>query len=85
MLIVATLIAIAGASPPATPLKGGTASAGSVCQTVEQKPVDVRGASQPRTLAQEPPAREIKAVLHTEGGCIKPIVVRDQVGAPPAR
>jgi len=85
MLVVATLIAIAGASPPAPMLKGRAAGAGAVCQTAEQKPVDERGASRPRALGQEPRAKEIKAVLYTEGGCIKPIVVRDQISAPPAR
>ncbi|CAN5596857.1 hypothetical protein BH10PSE14_BH10PSE14_42720 [soil metagenome] len=31
-------------------------------------------------LGEMPPAKQLIAVLHTEGGCEKPIVVSDQVG-----
>lgn len=31
-------------------------------------------------LGEMPPAKHLIAVLHTEGGCEKPIVVSDQVG-----
>jgi hypothetical protein len=31
-------------------------------------------------LGEMPPARHLLAVLHTENGCEKPIVVSDQVG-----
>ncbi|WP_420146062.1 hypothetical protein [Sphingobium sp.] len=32
------------------------------------------------TLARQPPADQIKAVLHSENGCAKPVVTRKNVG-----
>lgn len=41
------------------------------------------GATRPmlHPLGREPNATQVLAVLRTEGGCIKPVVVSDSVGA----
>jgi len=54
-----------------------------VCQNsglhqVEQRKEPLRA----HKLAAEPPAKEILTVLRTIDGCSKPVVVREDVGAP---
>lgn len=78
--------AIVAAVPAATTSKEKPVLTGTpVCQQAALQKVgkaEKRGAHK---LSQEPPAKQLKGVLYTEGGCNKPLVVRDEVGNAPRR
>jgi len=84
MILLALSLAAAVADIPQVRSRRG-AEAAPVCQTILPQRVDGRGSAGPRPLSTEPPAKDIAAVLYTEGGCSRPIVIRDEVGAPPRR
>jgi hypothetical protein len=72
------------AQPPAADPR--SLSVAPVCRTVSAHPAGAVAKTPvpaPHALGQEPPADEIAAMLYTEGGCIKPVVVREDVGASP--
>ncbi|MBO9669931.1 MAG: hypothetical protein J7485_05395 [Sphingobium sp.] len=85
MLLFAAAI-IAAATPvqrAATPQKAPVLTGAPVCQQAAIQKVGKAGKRGAHKLSQEPSAKELKAVLYTEGGCAKPLVVRDQVGNTP--
>jgi len=79
MLILATL----GLAAAAVPEKADRATARPICQNSRIEQAEQQRA-QPRahTLAAEPPASQILGVLRTVDGCTRPVVVREDVGAP---
>lgn len=50
------------------------------CENADMHMTRPAGAPSIRPLALEPLAREEKSVVYSEGTCVKPIVVREQVG-----
>lgn len=90
MLIVTALAAAAAgaAVPQKTVQSTQQAQMAPVCQQVGVHKTAPSGKADRRrthNLSKEPPAKELKAVLYTEGDCAKPIVVREQVGNTPQR
>jgi hypothetical protein len=82
MRIVAILALAAIAAAPA-PKPAAPAAAKPVCQDSRMSSTVQRGES-PRVhpLTAEPPAALILGVLRTVDGCTRPVVVREDVGAP---
>ena len=82
MRIVAILALATIAAAPA-PKPATTAAAKPVCQDSRMSYTVQRGES-PRVhpLTAEPPAALILGVLRTVDGCSRPVVIRDDVGAP---
>ena len=82
MRIVAILALAAIAAAPA-PKPSATAAAKPVCQNAGMSFADrqpQRATAHP--LTAEPPAKLILGVLRTVDGCSRPVVVREDVGAP---
>lgn len=63
---------------PASPAAGAP-----LCQRAAVRKVDMDGAALVHDLTQEPPADAVAAVLYTEGGCARPIVVSRGIGSQP--
>ncbi|WP_353204584.1 hypothetical protein [Sphingomonas sp.] len=79
-MLIATLVALSSATaatPPAKPtnLKPMCRNPGIILANSE-------GSIAIRPLADEPPARQIKAVVREIDGCNTPIVVNAEVGTP---
>jgi len=91
MMLIVVSLAASGITAEALspPQKDVTVPTTATCQVVKREKTDrsVQNGLTPsaRTLGDEPPASQIKAVAYSEQGCLKPIVVRDWVGALPAR
>ena len=84
MIAILVLPVIMAAAPapepsPATAVKP-------VCQNVNRSfALDREKPLRPHNLTAEPPARQILTVLRTVDGCSKPVVIREDVGAPARR
>ncbi len=80
IVVILALAAIAAAPPP-KPV--ATAAAKPVCQNSRMSNAVQRGES-PRVhpLTAEPPAALILGVLRTVDGCSRPVVIREDIGAP---
>ncbi|MDV5822717.1 hypothetical protein [Sphingobium naphthae] len=76
--MLTTSLLLLAAATAASPQK-----ADPVCQN--SKPHKVKQAAEPaaQPMGTLPPADQIKAVLHSENGCEKPVIVRRNVGAKP--
>ena len=82
MRIVAILALAAIAAAPA-PKPAATAAAKPVCQNAGMSFADRQPARLTvHPLTAEPPAKLILGVLRTVDGCSRPVVVREDVGAP---
>jgi hypothetical protein len=76
MLPSLALVLSAAGAVPATPV-----TAPPICPVSRIEHADAAGLKPHiARLGDMPPARHLIAVLHTEGGCEKPIVVSEQVG-----
>lgn len=69
-LLLAALVQSPAPPPPPAPK----------CENAGVHPAGRTAPARIRPLTEEPLAREEKAVVYSEGACVKPIVVRDQVG-----
>jgi hypothetical protein len=80
ILAMLGLAAIAAAPAPERP---DATAVKPVCQTVSVQRTEL-GKAQPgaHKLTAEPPARQILGVLRTVDGCARPVVIREDVGAP---
>jgi hypothetical protein len=77
-------LALLAVPAAASGLPQGTLAAQSpACRSARLQPAAADASARIRPLAEEPPATQVLALLHTEGGCSKPIPVRAKVG--PAR
>jgi len=82
MRIVAILALAAIAAAP-VPKPAAPAAAKPVCQNADLSVTDGRAAVPAvHPLTAEPPAKLILGVLRTVDGCSRPVVVREDVGAP---
>ncbi|MEO6215814.1 MAG: hypothetical protein ABIO86_07275 [Sphingomonas sp.] len=85
IIAILALAAIAAApAPVAVPAaEAPTAEAKPVCQNAEVSVADDQAPSPTvHPLTAEPPAKLILGVLRTIDGCSRPVVVREDVGAP---
>ena len=84
MIAIVTLPLMMAAAPapepsPATAVKP-------VCQNVSRSfALDRTRPLRPHNLTAEPPAKQVLTVLRTVDGCSKPVVIREDVGAPARR
>lgn len=87
LLLLLPLLAL-GASATAQPFSPDDRSAVPgvagmpMCQDSGITRVDETGGAAMRKLGELPPANHILTVLRTENGCIKPVIVRQGIGAP---
>jgi hypothetical protein len=82
MRIVVILALAAIAAAPA-PKPAASPSARPVCQNMDQSYAETQAASPTvHPLTAEPPAKLILGVLRTVDGCSRPVVIREDVGAP---
>ncbi|HVJ00298.1 MAG TPA: hypothetical protein VM657_14665 [Sphingomonas sp.] len=83
-IALATLIALAAAPAAATerPAPDPATKTGAVCPNADIHRVGRDKPLGAHPLTQEPGARQEIAVLHTENGCVKPIVVGEDIGGP---
>jgi hypothetical protein len=78
--VILALAAIA-AAPPTKPV--ATAAAKPVCQNTNMlRAVEQTAPPTAHPLTAEPPAQLILGVLRTVDGCSRPVVIREDVGAP---
>ena len=89
IVAILALAAIAAAPVPKAgpaaeaPKAGPAAEAKPVCQNAEVSVADDQAPSPTaHPLTAEPPAKLILGVLRTVDGCTRPVVVREDVGAP---
>lgn len=85
ILLVASLAALTPVTASAPPIGAAQPSvaAGPVCQMVRLQSVISLTPPVPHVLTAEPPAKAFSAVVYSEAGCMKPVIVREQIGAQP--
>ena len=80
------LLLAALAAPAAAADRAPIASSKPACQNPTTTLVDGKA---PRAgvhpLDQEPPAKQVLTVMRTINGCVKPVIVREDVGQPRSR
>ena len=85
MRLTLAFVALVGAPALAAdeaPREPSLAAADAGCANAKLHTVDRDQPLSAHPMNQEPGARLEIAVLHTEGGCVKPIVVGENIGAP---
>ncbi|MFM9829827.1 MAG: hypothetical protein ACKVOB_13985 [Sphingomonas sp.] len=73
LLPAAALAQTAPVTKAAAPIKP-------ICQDAQLHTAQSGVSVRPHRMTQEPNANEYLSVLRTEGGCTKPVVVRDDIG-----
>ncbi len=77
MPVLAVIALSAAVVMPAAPVQSGKA----VCQTAPSLlAARPREAVRMKRLGEMPPAKLYRAVLRTEGGCVKPVIIRENIG-----
>jgi hypothetical protein len=76
ILALATIAAAPAPKPAALP------QAKPICQNMNRSYADTQAPLIAHPLTAEPPAKLILGVLRTVDGCTRPVVVREDVGAP---
>ena len=87
-MLVTTFILSMALVQRATPSGNATSvrQAKPVCQNAGSllvKPTQVIVRARP--LNEEPPAKQVLTLFRTEGGCMKPVIVRENIGSQPQR
>jgi len=83
MMILAATLLLANGAAAAMPPDGASGQGAAVCQSTRPQSVDDRDRPDPHRLGREPRANQIQAVVWSEQGCVKPRVVREDVGQAP--